>query len=201
MSATAAAYDLLAERWADAVFDPLNGIPQHERALAFLGKGAGGWALNAGCGGNTRLNPLMRAHGLRIEGVDVSRRMLSLARAADPDLALHHADICDWQPPRSYRFISAWDSIWHVRLDRQRPLMLKLMGMLEAGGVLIFTAGGLDTPDEHDDASMGPQLHYSTLGIPGLLALIAQAGCVCRHLEFDQYPEKHVYLVVQRPPR
>lgn len=193
----ASAYDVLAARWLDEAFDPANGMRLHQRALAFLAPGAG-WALNVGCGCNTRFNSLMREHGLQLEGIDISARMLALAAAADPAVVLHHADVCDWQPPRSYRFITAWDSIWHVRLDRQRPLMLKLMGALEDGGVMIFSAGGLDGPGEHDDASMGPLLHYSTLGLPGLLAVVAEAGCVPRHLEFDQYPEKHLVLAVQR---
>jgi hypothetical protein len=77
--------------------------------------------------------------------------------------------------------------------------MLKLMHALEAGGVFIFTAGGLDAEDTHVDAAMGPEVCYSTLGIPGLLDVIREAGCVCRHLEFDQYPEKHLFIVVQRP--
>jgi hypothetical protein len=46
---------------------------------------------------------------------------------------------------------------------------------------------------------MGPAVQYSTLGIPGLLEVIAQARCVCRHLEFDQLPEKHLVVVAQRP--
>lgn len=194
----AAAYDLLAGRWLDGVFDGANGLRQHERALAFLARADAGWALNAGCGCSTRFNPLLRSHGLRIEGVDVSARMLALARAADPEVRLHQADIRDWPLPRSYRFITAWDSIWHVRLQEQRALMLKLMRALEPGGVFIFSAGGMDHADEHVDATMGPALHYSTLGIPGLLAVIREADCDCRHLEFDQYPGKHLFIIVQR---
>jgi predicted TPR repeat methyltransferase len=143
----------------------------------------------------------MRVHGMRIEGIDISARMLALARQADPDVLLHHADVCAWQPERAYRFITAWDSIWHVRLEAQRALMPKLMRALEPGGVFIFSAGGLDAADEHVDAAMGPAVYYATLGIPGLLAVIGQAGCVLRHLEFDQYPEKHLFLIVQRPMR
>ena len=197
-SSAASAYDNIAERWLDDRFDQDNGIRQHRHALRFLPESADGWALHVGCGCNTRFNPLLRAYGLRIEGVDISAHMLALARAADPDVLLHHADICDWQPGRSYRFISAWDSLWHVRLRDQRRVMLKLMAALTPGGVFIFTAGGLDEEDEHVDATMGPALHYSTLGIPSLLAVIAEAGCACRHLEFDQAPQKHLYLVVQR---
>ena len=198
-SAIAAAYDTIAERWLDDRFSQGNGIAQHQRALGFLARGAGGWALHVGCGCNTRFNPLLRAHGMRIEGIDISGRMAALARQADPTVPVHHADVCGWQPERRYRFISAWDSIWHVGLQEQRPLMLKLMRMLEAGGVFIFTAGGLDAEDAHVDATMGPAVYYSTLGIPGLLGVIRDAGCVCRHLEFDQYPEQHLVLIVQRP--
>jgi predicted TPR repeat methyltransferase len=198
-AAIASAYDALAERWLDQGFNQQNGIAQHARALAFLARGLEGWALHVGCGCNTRFNAAMRDHGLQIEGVDLSARMIALAREADPAVLLHHADVCEWQPERSYRFISAWDSIWHVRLEEQRPLMLKLMQALDAGGVFIFTAGGLDAPDAHVDASMGPEVHYSTLGIPGLLDVVREAGCVCKHLEFDQFPEKHLYLIVQRP--
>jgi predicted TPR repeat methyltransferase len=195
---TALAYDEIAERWRDQDFDLHNGLVQHERALRFLGAEGEGWSLNVGCGCNTRFNSLMRAHHLHIEGIDVSGRMIELARAADPMLSLHHADVCTWPLPRTYRFITAWDSIWHVALKDQRPLMLKLMHALDAGGVFLFTAGGLDAEDEHVDAYMGPELNYSTLGIPGLLKVIAEAGCVCRHLEFDQYPQKHLVVIVQR---
>lgn len=197
-TAIAQAYDALAARWLDAAFNASNGMRQHERALAFLENEAGAWALNVGCGCNTRFNPLMRAHGLQIEGIDISARMIALAREADPAVVLHEADVCTWQPPRSYRFVTAWDSLWHVPLAEQRAVMSKLLGALEDGGVCVFSAGGLDAPGEHVDATMGPSVYYGTLGIPGLLAAIAEAGCVCRHLEFDQLPEKHLCVVVQR---
>jgi len=194
----ASAYDAVADRWLDGRFNAENGIRLHAQALRFLDGASDGWALNVGCGCNTRFNGLMRGCGLRIEGIDISERMLELAREADPTVLYHHGDVCAWQPERRYRFISAWDSIWHVRLEAQRALMLKLLQALEPGGVFIFTAGGLDAADAHIDASMGPTVYYATLGIPGLLDVIAEAGCVCRHLEFDQQPEKHLCVIAQR---
>ena len=196
--AIACAYDGLAERWLDDSFNQANGIAQHERALTFLGDGGGGWALNVGCGCNTRLNPLMRARELQIEGIDISERMLALAKVADPAVILHHADAVTWQAERRYRFITAWDSIWHVQLAQQAALLRKLMDALEPGGVFIFSMGGLDAPAEHVDDAMGPSVYYASLGISGLLALIGEAGGICRHLEFDQYPLKHLSIVVQK---
>lgn len=192
-----AAYDLLAERWLDERFGRTNGVALHERALAFLG-GEGGWALNVGCGCNTRFNPPMRAHGLQLEGIDISERMVALAREADPAAVVHHADAVTWRPPRSYRFITAWDSIWHIGLAEQGAVLRKLMRALEPGGVIIFSTGGLDAPAEHVDSYMGPEVYYASLGIPGLLEAIGAAGCICRHLEFDQHPEKHLCIIAQR---
>ena len=157
-----------------------------------------GGRLMVGCGCNTRFNPLLKARGLDIEGVDISERMVALARAADASVVVHHADICLWEPTRQYRFISAWDSIWHVPLESQRQLMAKLMSALEPGGVFLFTAGGLDAPSEHWDAHMGPSVYYATLGIPGLLDTVDKAGCVPRHFEFDQYPETHLCVIAQK---
>lgn len=194
----ALAYDEIADSWRDERFNPVNGIESHKLAFNFLKAEVDGWALNVGCGCNTRFNSLLRSHGLKIEGVDISQRMIELAGEADPAVVLHHEDVCEWTPPRSYRFISAWDSIWHVDLAQQRPLMLKLMAALEKDGVFIFTAGGLDVAGFHVDASMGPEVYYSSLGINGLLQVIEEAGCVLRHLEFDQLPHKHLVVIVQR---
>jgi hypothetical protein len=76
--------------------------------------------------------------------------------------------------------------------------MLKLMSALLPGGVLLFTAGGLDAPAEHHDSAMGPRLYYASLGIPDLLGTIHDGGCVCKHLEFDQLPETHIVVIAQR---
>jgi predicted TPR repeat methyltransferase len=198
----AAAYNLLAERWLDDHFNQANGIEQHQRALRFLsdsrGEDVDAWALNVGCGCNTRFNPLLHARELRIEGIDISERMLALAKAADPEVILHHADAVFWQPQRQYRFISAWDSIWHVQLREQAALLQKLMRALTPGGVFIFSFGGLDEPAEHVDSYMGPEVYYGSLGIPRVLEVISESTCFCRHLEFDQYPQKHLYIIVQK---
>jgi len=95
-------------------------------------------------------------------------------------------------------FISAWDSIWHVPLPLQHQTFVKLGRMLNPGGVLIFTSGGLDAPGEVTNRFLGLPLYHATPGIPELLSTIHESGCICRHLEYDQFPEKHLYFIVQK---
>jgi SAM-dependent methyltransferase len=192
----AESYDRLADRWRSDRFPRDNGIAQHERAVAFLSQKR--YALDIGCGGSGRILDLLLRHGFAAEGVDISARMLELARQRHPDVTFHHADICRWDLPREYDLVSAWDSIWHVPLAQQAPVMQKVMHALNPGGVFIFTMGGLDAPSEMVNTDMGPRMYYSTLGIPHTLNLVSESGCICRHLEYDQYPESHVYIVAQR---
>ena len=76
--------------------------------------------------------------------------------------------------------------------------MAKILQGLTGGGVCIFTTGGLDAPEEKTDSAMAPPMYYSVLGIPKTLQVINENQCVCRHLEYDQYPERHLYIIAQR---
>lgn len=189
-------YDEIAHRWRNEPHIQLSGLPQFEHALRFIR--ARGRALDVGCGCSGRFIDRLLAAGFSCEGVDVSARMIALARERHPEITFHLADIAEWPVPHRYDFLIAWDSIWHLPLAGQEPLMRKLCAALEPGGVLLFTAGGLDGPGEKSDSCMGPPVHYSTPGIPRLLALLDECGCGCRHLEFDQYPELHLCVIAQK---
>jgi 2-polyprenyl-3-methyl-5-hydroxy-6-metoxy-1,4-benzoquinol methylase len=196
-SQVAAAYDQLADRWhSDAFPFPKNGIVQHERAIGFLKRR--GRALDVGCGASGRIVEHLLGHGFSVEGLDVSARMLELARQRHPHVEFVQADICRWQTQTQYDFISAWDSIWHVPLDQHQAVLAKLLRALTPGGVCIFSAGGLEGPSELTDSSMGTPMYTSVLGIPTTLQLIDANDCVCRHLEYDDPPQPHVSFIAQR---
>lgn len=192
----ARSYDVLAEHWASERFPQHNGIAAHRRAVGFAPRR--GKALDVGCGGSGRIIALLLEQGFDAEGVDLSERMLELARRRHPGVTFYRADVCQWQVPGRYGFISAWDSIWHVPLGQQEAVLRKLLAALAPEGVCIFTIGGLDAPGEKQDAAMGVPMYHAALGIPKTLEVVAECGCVCRHLEYDQYLQQHVYLIVQK---
>ena len=193
-------YDQIADRWAGDDFNRTNGVAQHERALTFLAEQRCNRALDIGCGSSGRIIDLLLSRGFDVEGLDISKQMIALAKRRHPNVVFHQADICEWAFPYQYDFVSAWDSIWHLPLEEQEPVMRKISSGLAPGGVFIFTTGGLDAPGEKTDASMGPEVYYSVLGIPKTLDLLADSRCICRHLEYDQHPELHLYIVAQKLP-
>lgn len=194
---TAANYDQIAQHWDNSHFDRTYGIRQHQRALQFL-QGSGK-ALDIGCGSSGRIIDLLLGSGFEVEGLDLSREMLKRARRHHPDLTFHQVDICNWTFPCRFDFISAWDSIWHVPLAQQTGLVRKICQGLAPGGVFIFTSGGVDEPDEVTNDCFGQALYHAAPGVTNLLSTIDDAGCHCRHLEYDGgFPDRHLYLIVQR---
>ncbi|MGO2356395.1 MAG: class I SAM-dependent methyltransferase [Marinomonas foliarum] len=190
------AYNQITHIWNSEEFDINNGISQHKKAISFV-KSRGN-ALDVGCGCTGRFIDLLQGEGFTPSGLDISDEMLNIARKKHPDIRFVQGDICECELSEKYDFITAWDSIWHIPLSEQRNVLTKLVESLNVGGVLIFSFGGTDEEGFHTNNFMGPEVYYSSLGLNGFLKLFIELGCIIRHLEFDQYPELHTYLVVEK---
>lgn len=190
------AYDQITHLWESDDFNMNNGIDALKKALTFA-KGRGN-ALDIGCGCTGRFIELLCNEGFTPSGLDISAQMLTLARQKQPNIEFIHADICRYQLATKYDLVTAWDSIWHIPLSQQTNVLTNIVNSLNPGGVLLFSFGGTDAANDHSDDFMGPQVYYSSLGTNGFLSLLIELGCVIRHLEFDQYPELHSYLIIEK---
>ena len=193
---TAKSYDKLASHWNSDDFNRTNGIAQHKRAIRFASRKEN--AIDIGCGSSGRIIDLMISEGFDAEGLDISAEMIRLAQQRHPEVVFYLADICSWDFPKKYDLISAWDSIWHAPLAEHEAILKKLCRGLSQGGILIFTSGGVDQPGEVTNPFMEQPLYHAALGIPRLLEIVSECDCICRHLEYDQHPELHLYLIIQR---
>jgi len=193
---TAITYNQIAQHWDCPEFNGSYGINQHVRALQFVSEFRN--ALDIGCGSSGRIINLLQSHGFTVEGLDISQEMLKRAQKHHPHVQFHTANICSWEFPKNYDFISAWDSIWHIPLQQQLGVLRKICSGLNHGGVLILTTGGVENPEEIINPCFGQPLYHAAPGIPAILRTLEESGCSCRHLEYDQYPEKHVYVIAQR---
>jgi len=189
-------YDRIAQWWQTQHQHSSYGIAQLERAIQFVPQKH--LALDVGCGSSGRFIRVLKQHGFQAEGLDVSNEMINLARQLHPDVTFYQADISTWQPPQPYSLITAWDSTFHLPLNMQEPVTQKLCQALAPNGVLLFTCGGQPQPGEISGSFQGQDFDYSTLGIEHFLKILMDNHCTCRHLEYDQYPEKHVYIIAQK---
>ncbi|MFN6516244.1 MAG: class I SAM-dependent methyltransferase [Nostoc sp. CreGUA01] len=195
-NATAAGYDQIARWWRIKHQDSLYGIAQLERAIKFTSKRHS--AIDIGCGSSGRFINILSKHGFQAEGLDISTEMINLAKQLHPNIKFYNEDISCWIPPKLYSLISAWDSTFHLPFNMQEPVMKKLCDALEPDGVLLLTCGGGHTKSEISGSFQGQNFDYSTLGVDAFLQIMTEHHCTCRHLEYDQYPENHVYIISQK---
>ena len=180
-SAIGKAYDQITHLWERKDFNRQNGIEPHKRALTFVQHKAKhkAKALDIGCGCTGRVIDLLLREDFCPEGIDVSEEMVRLARKRHPEITFHQQDICEWVSGNTYDFITAWDSLWHLPLNQHEKVLSKLASWLNPNGVLIFSFGGTDKADEHTNDFMGPNMHYSTLGVNRFLQLLIQLVFKC----------------------
>jgi SAM-dependent methyltransferase len=195
---TAARYDRIAQWWQTQHQDSIYGIPALERAIRFTPKQQ--FALEIGCGSSGRFIKALSEYGFQVEGLDISSKMIDLAKQLHPNITFYQADICSWNPPKPYSLIVAWDSTFHLPLTAQEPVTKKLCAALEPGGVLMFTCGGGYKQSEVSGTFQGEDFEYSTLGVNAFLKILNECQCTCLHLEYDQYPENHVCIIAQKFP-
>ena len=138
-------YDQLAKSWDKHHKSSEYGVKQIEQAIQFcVNKNK---ALDVGCGTGGRLIKLLKNNGFTVNGIDVSKQMIALAKQNHPSEQFDIADICHWETQDKFDFIMAWDSIFHLSLCMQKPVITKLCNLLSKNGVLIYTFG--DVYGEH----------------------------------------------------
>ncbi len=188
-------YDKIAQWWHDQHEQSSYGVSQFERAVEYTSGGEK--ALDVGCGAGGRFVRILQNHGFSVTGLDVSKEMIKLAGRNHPEHKFMHQDICSWETEEKFDFIVAWDSIFHLPLVMQKPVVVKLCHLLAKGGILIYTFG--NAQGEHTDQWQNDTFYYSSIGINENMQLLINNGLSILHLELDQYPEKHVYTIATKP--
>lgn len=112
--------------------------------------------LDVGCGNGLNLS-MFADEGFAVTGVDVSEKMLDVARSSCPSATLFHADFLDWQvAPQSFHGVFA-KAIIHLfpKVDALRVLA-KIHQILKPGGVFYVTT----TVDLFISEGFRPKIDY-----------------------------------------
>jgi len=188
-------YDKIATWWNDYHMNSSYGVSQVKRALDFAPPR--GKALDVGCGSGGRFVRLLKERRFEVTGIDASAKMINLAQENHPDSLFIQEDIRHWDTEDRFDFILAWDCLFHLPLNMQKQVLSKLCRMLSEGGIMIHTFGG-GVAGEHTDDWRGQVFRYSTIGITQNIELLHEDELSVLHLEIDQFPAKHVYIISKK---
>ena len=188
-------YNKIAEWWHQNHSDSDYGVVQFKLALNFCTQHS--QALDVGCGAGGRFIRMLKEKGFNITGLDISEKMVDLAQKNHPEDYFFVQDICSWETAQKFDFIYAWDSIFHLPFNKHHSVISKLCSLLNSGGILMYTLG--NATGENTDEWLDDTFYYSSIGINANAQLLLDNGLNLLHLELDQYPERHVFVVAAKP--
>jgi cyclopropane fatty-acyl-phospholipid synthase-like methyltransferase len=176
--------------------DQFASVPYLERFAGNLP--AGGTVLDVGCGGGLPVDAFLSEQGLRVHGLDLSERMIALARKNVPDASFevgNMLDLCDGQ--FSVDGVVSFYAIFHTPRTHHQDVLTRLASFLPTGGVLLITMGAADwegTEDFHGEA-----MHWSHFGAERNAQLVESAGFEIVRDEIDHSgDEAHQVILALR---
>eukprot|EP00927_Polykrikos_kofoidii_P079621 TRINITY_DN76413_c0_g1_i1.p1 TRINITY_DN76413_c0_g1~~TRINITY_DN76413_c0_g1_i1.p1 ORF type:complete len:245 (-),score=53.31 TRINITY_DN76413_c0_g1_i1:9-743(-) len=170
-----------------AQYDPGDmRLPTLRTVLASLPHGA--HVLDIGCGAGV---PVAKAvvedlNELRVTGVDLSERMVALAREQVPSERARFL-CCDMSevelPEDTYDAVTAFFSIFHLPRAEHGGMFRKVAGWLRAGGVFVFNIGEDTGEVSCEDDFVGVPMVWSCFGQEGTAALLREVGLIVESIE------------------
>ncbi|MCH6160392.1 class I SAM-dependent DNA methyltransferase [Streptomyces marispadix] len=150
LRATRVFYDAVAADYAERFHDELAAKPLDRSMLAAFAElvlaAGGGRVADLGCGPG-RVTAHLRELGLSVYGVDLSPRMVELARETNPDLRFDEGTMTALdQADRSLAGILAWHSVIHTPDEQLPQVFEEFERVLVPGGHLLISFQVGDEP-------------------------------------------------------
>ena len=147
-----------------------------------------GRVLDIGCGGGVPIASYLQQQGFEITGIDISMRMIELAREnLGTNATLIQTDILNYESSEDYDGIVAWDSLFHVPYASRFLVFRKIYGLLAKGGWFIFTHAGAD--GEFESHMMGKPFYYAGVAPDVLRNSLIEMGFEIELFELDYQEE------------
>ena len=149
--------------------------------------------LDIGCGTGLPLTKHLVSFGEEVTGIDISTEMIKKSRINNPNATFIKEDISTYKIDRKFDGILAWDSLFHIPLEKQGKIIIKLIGLLKKNGVFMFTTGG--EYGEFLSEMFGQTFYYSSLSEDRYIKIILQGNCEVIINEIDD-PTSHGHRVI-----
>ncbi len=167
------AYDRIADAYA-AQRDRFASLEYLERCAAILPVAAK--VLDVGCGAGLPVDRFLVGHGCDVTGIDISPRMIDLARRNVPEATFEVRDMSELAAGEySVGGIVSFYAIFHTPRDQHAALFATLRSFLPGGGALLVTMGGGEWEGSEADFH-GAEMHWSHYGPRRNREIVEAAG-------------------------
>ncbi len=101
-----------------------------------------GTVLDAGCGVGKPTSEFLAEKGFDVVGVDISKRMVNLAKRNVPNARFYQKNILDLDfPDASFDGIICVYTLWHIPRSDHSSIIKNFRRMMRDGGILVLNTG------------------------------------------------------------
>ncbi|MFX1483575.1 MAG: class I SAM-dependent methyltransferase [Promethearchaeota archaeon] len=135
-------YDKIASQY-DEYREPFNNETELNEFMSLVRPG--GHILDAGCGSGVVARALV-ACGFQVTGIDISQKMLDLAKHRVPEATFEVGDMTELQfEDDSFDGIVSTYAVFHIPRTKHLSLFMDFHRLLKKGGALLFSVGSNET--------------------------------------------------------
>lgn len=120
-----------------------------------------GHILDVGCGCGDPIAAYLLHLGFNLTGIDVSRKLLTLAKAKCAHMQFIYGDMRTVCINAVYDAVIAYDSFFHLPIEDQEGMIARFAGWLKKSGWLLFTTGPEESEGIHSTMFKESFSYYS----------------------------------------
>jgi 2-polyprenyl-3-methyl-5-hydroxy-6-metoxy-1,4-benzoquinol methylase len=164
-------YNKIAEQWVESRNQSKESVMVHKFGELIKKKGS---ILDVGCGSGIPIARCLLNKGFDVTGIDVSEKMIGMAKQNFNTVPFSLADINDYEPGKLFDGIIAWDSLFHLSPGLQHKAYRKVYSLLTDGGHFLFTAINMDGETVED--MFGALFSYGGIEKEKLKTMLKEIG-------------------------
>jgi SAM-dependent methyltransferase len=160
-----------------------------------------GRVVDLGCGAGVPISRYFAKRGYQVEGFDLSRAMIELARSEVPEADFTVASMEDLDfEAGSVDLVVSFFAIIHVPRVRHRELFSRIYGWLRPGGAALLSLGANDNPDQTEESWHGARMKWSHFDDVANLKMLEEAGLTIVWSEVEGAPsDRHLFVIAHKP--
>jgi len=188
-------YEKVADNYT-AQRDQFKSLSHLERFIEFVPMG--GTILDVGCGAGRPVDEFFIEQGFAVHGLDISDRMIGLARGNVPQASYEVRDMSDLKKGEyCVDGVVSFYSIFHTPREQHQALFSRFASFMPNGGAMLITMGAGEWEGFEEDFH-GARMYWSHYGADRNTELVESAGFRVLLNEIDRSANEDHQIIIAR---